>query len=299
MREPLVSVITPSYQQARYLEATIRSVLDQDYPRLEYIVLDGGSSDGSAEIVARHADRLAHWESRRDEGQADAIARGWERARGQILAWLNSDDVYLPGAVLRAAQGFAEHPEAVVIYGNCDLVIEPGGEVRPLDVRQTDLVGMLLRRGLIAQPAAFARADAVRRVGGVSRDLHYYMDYDLWLRLLADGPAVYIGGAPLARYRLHPQAKSAARAVELAPEYLRVLDRFYARPYVPPAAIAVRGAAYAQAHLSSARAAYLTRREPRRAVVSALRALRADPSSAVQSLARAAGRLARGVRPPS
>lgn len=274
-------------------------MLDQDYPRVEYIVLDGGSIDGSVDIIKRHADRLAHWESQRDAGQADAIARGWDRAGGGILAWLNSDDIYLPGAVRRAVRAFEAHPDAAVVYGNCDLIVEPAGEIRALDVRPLDLVGMLLRRGLIAQPAAFMRADAVRAAGGLRRDLQYYMDYELWLRLLTVGPAVFVDGPPLARYRLHREAKSAARAVELAPEYLRVLDSFYARPNVPPAAGAVRRAAYAQAQLAGARAAFLTQRDPSLAVKFAARALLEHPVSAAAGLARATIQLLRGARPAS
>ena len=116
---PLVSIVTPSFNQARFLEATLRSVLEQDYPNIEYLVVDGASTDGSVEIIRRYADRLTWWVSEKDNGQSEAINKGMRRARGEFIGWLNSDDIYLPGAVSAAVSAFLSHPQAGLIYGRC------------------------------------------------------------------------------------------------------------------------------------------------------------------------------------
>ena len=120
--QPLVSIVTPSYNQARFLGQAVESVLVQDYPQIEYLVLDGGSTDGSVEILRAHEDRIDHWVSEPDAGQADAINRGWQRSRGQILAWLNSDDRYEPGAISAVVEAFQRHPGADVVAGDCQVI---------------------------------------------------------------------------------------------------------------------------------------------------------------------------------
>src|SRR4030067_2556851 len=129
MRDPLVSIVTPSYNQAEFLEKTILSVINQDYPRLEYFVMDGGSTDGSLEIIKRFEHRITNWISEPDRGQSDAINKGWSMASGDIFAWLNSDDMYAPGAVQAAVQAFRENPEAGMVYGDAILVDRDGNEL--------------------------------------------------------------------------------------------------------------------------------------------------------------------------
>ena len=118
---PTFTIVTPSFNHAAYLEATIRSVLDQNYPGLQYIVMDGGSTDGTVEILQKYSDRL-QWTSEKDQGQAHAIRRGFERATGEILAWLNSDDCYKPGCIEAAAIYLADHPEVALVYGDADFI---------------------------------------------------------------------------------------------------------------------------------------------------------------------------------
>lgn len=124
--EPLVSIVTPSYNQAQYLEDTIQSVLTQDYPRIEYIVIDGGSTDGSLEIIKKYADRISYWVSEKDKGQTDALNKGFAASHGSILAWLNSDDTYRPGAIRAAVEYLSRHPQVGMVYGDLDFIDENG-----------------------------------------------------------------------------------------------------------------------------------------------------------------------------
>jgi glycosyltransferase involved in cell wall biosynthesis len=221
MDMPLVSVVTPSYNQARYLEETILSVLTQDYADLEYLVVDGGSTDGSLEIIQRYADRLAWWVSEPDRGQTEAINKGFAHAGGSILAWLNSDDAYLPGAVSAAVEYLCAHPEAGMVYGDANLIDEHGRMIGKFPARQTDYTK--LKRGYvhIPQQAAFFRADLWRQVGPLDPSFYFAMDYDLWVRLARLAPLHY-NPALWANFRLHGGAKSIAADDRCWPEMLRV-----------------------------------------------------------------------------
>jgi len=136
---PLVSIITPSFNQASFLEATIRSVLEQDYPRIEYIVIDGGSADGSVGIIKKYAHKIAWWVSEVDKGQTDAINKGFGRANGGILAWLNSDDTYQPGAVSAAVKYLQEHSDVGMVYADCNFIDGQGQVIGMHPGRQRSL----------------------------------------------------------------------------------------------------------------------------------------------------------------
>ena len=218
---PKVSIVTPSFNQAPFLEQTQRSVLEQDYPNLEYIVIDGGSTDGSLEIIHKYADRLAYWQSQPDQGQTDAINQGFARASGEIFAWLNSDDLLLPGAVSAAVKALQEHPEAAMIYGDALLINAEGKTIGKFPAAQTDY--RKLRRGYvhIPQQASFFRADLWRQVGPLDVSFYFAMDYDLWVRLAALAPLVYVPEL-WAAFRLHGAGKSIAADDRCWPEMLRV-----------------------------------------------------------------------------
>ena len=221
---PVLSVVTPSFNQAAYLEQAMLSVLSQDYPAIEYIVVDGGSSDGSQEIIKRYAERLAWWTSEPDDGQTDAINKGFARATGDIMAYLNSDDLYRPGAVREAVDYLVTHPEIGMVYGDADYIDENGTVIGRFAAAQTDY--KRLRRGYvhIPQQAAFFRADLWRRVGPLDPSFQFAMDYDLWVRISALAPIHYVR-RPWAAFRLHDQAKTRA-AIELCwPEMIRVHRR--------------------------------------------------------------------------
>lgn len=219
---PLVSIITPSFNQAKYLDATIRSVLEQDYPNIEYIIVDGGSTDGSVEVIQQYAGRIAWWVSEKDKGQTDAINKGFARASGQILAWLNSDDIYCAGAVSAAVKSLMENPEAAMVYADCDFIDEGGGVIGRFNAAQTDY--RLLREGYvhIPQQTMFFRAQYWREVGPLDPSFYFAMDYDLWTRLAAHAPLKYIKGQTWAQFRIHRSGKTSFADDRCWPEMLRV-----------------------------------------------------------------------------
>ena len=220
-RLPKVSIVTPSYNQARFLEKTIQSVLSQDYPNLEYIIVDGGSTDGSVEIIRRYADRLAWWVSERDKGQTDALNKGFGRATGDILAWINSDDTYNPGAIREAVEYLVAHPEAGMVYGDADLIDAEGAVIGRFPASQTDY--RRLRQGYvhIPQQSSFFRAELWRKVGPLDPSFYFAMDYDLWVRLARQAPLHYIPRL-WANFRLHSSGKSVASDDRCWPEMLKV-----------------------------------------------------------------------------
>jgi glycosyltransferase involved in cell wall biosynthesis len=219
--EPLVSIVTPSLNQARFLEATIESVLSQDYPRIEYIVVDGGSTDGSLEIIRKYASRLQWWTSEKDRGQGEAINKGFARANGEILAWLNSDDTYYPGAVSAAVAALERYPGCGLIYGDADYIDEDGRVIGRFPAAQTDYAR--LRRGYvhIPQQAAFFRADSWKCAGPLDTSLYFAMDYDLWLRIARCSPITYVPHT-WASFRLHTAAKTIAADKRCWPEMIGI-----------------------------------------------------------------------------
>jgi glycosyltransferase involved in cell wall biosynthesis len=219
---PLVSIITPSFNQANYLEATIQSVLGQDYPRIEYIIVDGGSTDGSVDVIKKHEGRLAWWVSEQDKGQTDAINKGFNRANGEILAWLNSDDTYNPGAISAAVKFLTENPDVAMIYADCDFINEQGAVIGKFNSAQTDY--RRLREGYvhIPQQTMFFRAKYWKELGPLDPSFYFAMDYDLWTRIAAHAPIKYLPGQTWANFRLHTSGKTISADDRCWPEMLRV-----------------------------------------------------------------------------
>lgn len=205
---PLISIVTPSFNQGHFIEATIRSVVEQDYPRIEYIVMDGASTDETVAILQRYADRI-RWRSEPDKGQADAINKGLRMATGEILAYLNSDDTYLPGAFTTVARYFAENQEAGLVYGDCYAVDADGEMYGLIKGHPFDVQRMILRGEFVPQQAAFWSRQAMDAVGLFDTSLHFCMDHDYFIRIGQRFPAHYTA-QPIANFRFHSTSKTVA-----------------------------------------------------------------------------------------
>jgi glycosyltransferase involved in cell wall biosynthesis len=216
-----VSIVTPSFNQARFLERTIQSVLNQTYHDIEYIIIDGGSTDGSQEIIKQYEDRLAYWVSEKDKGQTDAINKGFAQASGDVMAWLNSDDTLEPQAVEQAVAALQENPTAGMVYGHGFFINAKDEKIGEFPSAQTDYTK--LRRGYvhICQQAAFWRAGLWHKVGPLDDSIYFAMDYDLWLRLAKEAPILFIN-EHWANFRLHGDAKTIAEDDRCWPDMLRI-----------------------------------------------------------------------------
>jgi glycosyltransferase involved in cell wall biosynthesis len=177
-----ISVVTPSFNQAQFLEATLQSIHDQDYPDLEHIVIDGGSTDGSVEIIKRYEHKLAYWVSEEDEGQTDALVKGFARATGDIHCWLNSDDLFEPGALSEVSEYFRRHPKVRFIYGDSTWIDKEGNPVKRKREHRWSRFVWMYYHNFIPQPSAFWRAELYHAAGGLDPKFEYAMDADLWIR---------------------------------------------------------------------------------------------------------------------
>lgn len=225
---PLVSIVTPSYNQAAFLEQTIRSVVEQDYPNIEYLVADGGSTDGSVEIIKKYADRITWWVSEKDRGQADGINKGFVRAKGEFIAWVNSDDYYQPGAIAKAVAALQANPEISFVYGDVQVVDKNGrilNNLRYADWKLEDLMTF----HIIGQPAVFMRRSALEKAGYLDLNYQYLLDHQLWLRLGLYGGMKYLPGV-LAGAHYHEGCKNLSQAAEFGKEAFRIVEWMRSTP---------------------------------------------------------------------
>ncbi|BAU12650.1 family 2 glycosyl transferase [Leptolyngbya sp. NIES-3755] len=230
-----ISIVTPSYQQGEFIEETIRSILLQGHPNLEYIIIDGGSTDGTVEMIRKYEPFLTDWVSERDRGQSHAINKGWERATGEILHFLNSDDLLLPGALGTIAQVFSENPAIQVVSGVCPVKdVELKEELRTKRPRAFDLAYFLLDREGIGQPATFIRREVYEKTGGMDERLHYTLDREYWMRVCLRCPGVQVAqlNQPLAIFRWQSDCKSAQSEASYC-EREQLLDIYFSEFELP------------------------------------------------------------------
>lgn len=233
---PGFSIVVPSLNQGRFIDDALRSVLDQAYPNVEIIVVDGGSSDDTVERLRRYGNRIV-WTSERDEGQAHAIEKGFARATKEWLAWLNSDDIQCNGALFAAADAIARRPDADVVFGRGHYIDEAGARLRDYPTMPigpaTDARRAFFASGYVAQPSVYFRRESYRRAGGVDRSLHYVMDYELWVRLARAGAKFAAFDRDISGNRWHENAKTVAGLPKLYAEAVAVQVRHYGKvsPY--------------------------------------------------------------------
>lgn len=231
-RRPLVTIVTPSYNQGRYIGDAIESVLAQDYPNIEYLVVDGGSSDRTLEVLQSYDGRLT-WTSEPDRGQAHAINKGFRRANGSILGWLNSDDVYERGAISHVVQAFRAHPSAGLVYGNGAILDQTGDRLRSFDeIEPFSLWRLVHGLDYILQPAAFFRHEAVFDAGLLDEDLEFGLDWDLWIRLAENHDVVYLD-AELGSSRVYEETKTSTGGWPRIRELQGLAGRHAGRSWTP------------------------------------------------------------------
>lgn len=208
---PKISVITPSYNQGQFVEETIRSVLLQEYPNLEYIVIDGGSTDGSVPVIEKYAQWLSSWVSEADRGHAHAVNKGLQRASGDLIGWLNSDDLYEPDVLRDVAATFRDNPGTSVVFGDCYFVDENNkttGVLRAID-QPFDTKLQLWRGWNIPQPSTFVRREVLDKIGLLDETLDYVVDYDWFLRISRSYSFLHTGRV-MSRYRIHGGSKTSS-----------------------------------------------------------------------------------------
>lgn len=224
---PKITVITPSYNQGDYLERTIQSVINQGYPNLEYMVIDGGSTDNSVDIIKQYADQIDWWVSEKDEGQTHAINKGLQLATGDIIAYLNSDDTYIDQSLFCVAKHFTQS-NIKWLVGQCDQIDPDDNTIGALQHRMPENFASYLRRdsGLIPQPSSFWAKDTFKNLGHFRRDLVCCFDYEWNCRLLNAGFQPHMIDTPLTQFRIHPESKGETLSLIFGRERITVAELY-------------------------------------------------------------------------
>ncbi len=250
-KTPIISIITPSFNQAKYLEAAMQSVISQDYPSLEYIVVDGGSTDGSQEIIEKYTEKLAWWVSEKDQGQADAFNKGLKHASGKYIGWLNSDDLFFDHTIAEAVQLLDTNPEVSFVFGDVQSINDNG---QPINIMKYGSWGLLdlMKFRIIGQPAVFMRKDFLDSISGLDTSYHLLLDHHLWLQLASKGPILY-SQKIWAAARFHSEAKNLAQAEKFGQEAYRLVEWMENNPDLNALFLANHNKILAGAHRMDAR----------------------------------------------
>ena len=235
MSYPRISVVTPCLNQAQFVESTLRSIHDPGYPNLEHIVIDGGSTDGSADIIAAYAEHLAYWVSEEDDGQTAALAKGFARATGEIQCWLNSDDLFEPQTLFEVAEFFTTNTDAEFVYGDSTWIDVNGMVIKPKREHGWNRYVWLYDHDFIPQPSAFWKRDLYLAVGGVDTSFALAMDADLWIRF-AERTQPYHTRSFWSQMRFYPEQKNTRMRDRSLVEKRRIRNR-----YVSPASVVIEG----------------------------------------------------------
>ncbi len=250
---PLVTIVIPAYNGARYLRQAVDSLLRQDYPRIELVVLDDGSGDDTRAILEAYDGRF-HWESHPNMGQSATLNKGWHLAKGEILAYLSVDDLLYPQAVSQAVTALTAHPQAPVVYGDYDLIDEAGSTLRRVHAPDFDYRRLIAEHEVQPGPGAFFRREAFTFTQGWDPGLRQTPDYDFWLKVGLLGDFVHIPES-WGAFRVHADSQTHAEASpQKADEYIRVIRRFFARSDLPPEILSLKPRALSMSHAVCARA---------------------------------------------
>lgn len=257
-RLPLISIVTPTYNQSKYLEETIQSVLLQDYPNIEYIVLNDGSTDNTEEILKKYDGKII-WESHQNIGQTPTINKGWRLSNGQIIAYINSDDTYVvPGAVSKGVEFLLANLDIAMVYGDAYEIDEVGRIVKYHSAPKCDFTTLVKEwaRTLswqIVQPSTFIRREILDEVGYLDPSIYYAMDLDYWLRIGIKHKIAHLS-EPLSCYRLHSESKTMSTHARNAPDFITIFNKFFDRTDLPKDLRALRRRVRSSAYLRTAKA---------------------------------------------
>jgi len=229
---PRISIVTPSYNQGQFIEETIRSVLLQGYPNLEYIIVDGGSTDNSVEIIKKYEPWLSYWVSEKDRGQSHAINKGMQKSTGDIFAWINSDDVYKPVTLIKVARIFSENRELDLVYGRAEIIDENSVVFGRLMGDEFDLGIMMTIGNQVPQPSAFFTAKIFREVGEVIENYHFSMDYDLWLKIGSFNHVQFVDDI-WSQFRLYDSSKSGNENIKFDLENYEIIKKLLTKSSNP------------------------------------------------------------------
>jgi glycosyltransferase involved in cell wall biosynthesis len=275
---PLISIVIPSYNQGAFLEECLRSVLDQSHPRKEIIVIDGGSTDSSREILRKFERRLDYWISEPDHGQAHAVNKGWVRAKGEVLGWLNSDDRLEPGALEAVAAASAGRPDAAILYGDVQEIDQAGRVIGEKSMAGFGLRSLLLGKNM-GQPGVFIPRSTRAALGGLAEELHFALDFEYFLRVWSAFPE---GGVHIPRIvatsRVWEASKTLNQGERFGAEYRAVLEKYFARGDLPAGIRALRRKSFSRSVYFRQARISLRGGKTRAGIADLLRAIRLEES---------------------